>query len=547
MKRTVALIILDGYGIGKNEPANAVLGARKPNLDRIFACNPTTSISASGLDVGLPEGQMGNSEVGHLNIGAGRIVYQELTRIGKAIQDGDFFENREFLQAIDFVKHNCKESEKKGDKPCNKLHLFGLFSDGGVHSHIDHLYALLRLAKKQGLEEVYVHAFTDGRDTSTTGGLTYLKEFEKKAKEIGIGRIASVSGRYYAMDRDKRWDRIEKAYLILTEGSTDVDAELPGGSEGIAHYESATEIFERSYADGVTDEFIVPTAVYEKGSPVALVEDGDAVIFYNFRPDRARQISRAFLDENFDGFERRKRDLYFVGMTQYDATIDWIHTAYLPQRLENTLGEYASKLGMRQLRIAETEKYAHVTFFFGGGVEKSYEGEERILVNSPKVATYDLKPEMSAFEVTDRLIEQIEKDCFDIIICNYANPDMVGHTGVYEAAVKAIEAVDTCIGRVVEALEKIGAGYIITADHGNSECMANPDGTPMTAHTTNLVPLVIGGCGDLPLREGGVLSDIAPTILDLMRVEKPLEMSGKSLVRKQNTPILSCGIECPVR
>lgn len=542
MKRTVALIILDGYGIGKNEPSNAVLGAKKPNLDRIFASNPATSISASGLDVGLPEGQMGNSEVGHLNIGAGRIVYQELTRIGKAIRDGDFFENPEFLGAIDFVKQNRKTSAEKGEAPFNKLHLFGLFSDGGVHSHIDHLYALLKLAKNQGLEEVYVHAFTDGRDTSTTGGLSYLREFEKQAKEIGIGRIASVSGRYYAMDRDKRWDRIEKAYRVMTEGSPSCGAaDLPPCPE------SAAEIFEKSYANGVTDEFIVPTAVCEGGRPIALVEDGDAVIFYNFRPDRARQISGAFLDEHFEGFERERRNLRFVGMTQYDATIEGIHTAYLPQTLENTLGEYASKLGMRQLRIAETEKYAHVTFFFGGGVEKPYEGEERILVNSPKVATYDLKPEMSAFEVTDRLIEEIGKDRFDIIICNYANPDMVGHTGVYEAAVKAIEAVDTCVGRVVEALERVGAGYIITADHGNSECMANPDGTPMTAHTTNLVPLVIGGCGDLPLREGGILSDLAPTILDLMRIEKPVEMTGRSLIRRQNTPLLSCGIECPVR
>lgn len=571
MKRTVALIILDGYGIGKNEPTNAVLGAKKPNLDRIFASNPSTSISASGLDVGLPEGQMGNSEVGHLNIGAGRIVYQELTRISKAIEDGDFFENKEFLGAIDFVKENRRRSEACGESPNNKLHLFGLFSDGGVHSHIEHLYALLKLAKHRGLDEVYVHAFTDGRDTSTTGGLGYLREFEQKAKEIGIGRIASVSGRYYAMDRDKRWERIEKTYRMMTEGMTENSAangaSCPAASRMDVNvscsavsrmnadaccnesscFESAAEIFETSYAAGVTDEFIVPTAVCRNGQPIALVQDGDAVIFYNFRPDRARQISRAFLDEHFEGFERRKLNLRYVGMTQYDASIEGIHTAYLPETLVNTLGEYASKLGMKQLRIAETEKYAHVTFFFGGGVEQPYDGEERILVNSPKVATYDLQPEMSAFEVADKLVEQIEKDRFDIIICNFANPDMVGHTGVYEAAVKAIEAVDDCIGRVAEALEKIGAGYIITADHGNSECMANPDGTPMTAHTTNLVPLVIGGCGDLSLREGGVLSDIAPTILELMRIDQPVEMTGKSLIRKQNTPLLSCGIECPVR
>ncbi|MDO4753757.1 MAG: 2,3-bisphosphoglycerate-independent phosphoglycerate mutase, partial [Bacillota bacterium] len=454
------------------------------NLDRIFSSNPTTAISASGSDVGLPDGQMGNSEVGHLNIGAGRIVYQELTRISKAIRDGDFFQNRTLLDAVAFVK----------EKPNRKLHLIGLFSDGGVHSHLEHMYALLRLAKQQGIEDVFVHAFTDGRDTGTNAGLRYLKEFEEVAAEIGVGKMASVSGRYYAMDRDKRWERIEKAYRTLTEGSD-------------LCYDSAESIFEQSYASGVTDEFIVPASVCKDGKPIALIEDGDAVIFYNFRPDRARQISRAFLDDDFVGFSRKKPDIHFVGMTQYDATIHGIHTAYLPQSLKNTLGEYASDFGMKQLRIAETEKYAHVTFFFGGGVEKPYEGEERILVDSPKVTTYDLKPEMSAYEVADRLVEQVARDCFDIIICNFANPDMVGHTGVYEAAVKAVEAVDTCVGRVVEALEAVGAGYIITADHGNSECMTNPDGTPMTAHTTNPVPLVIGGCGDLQLREGGILTD----------------------------------------
>lgn len=523
MKRTVALIILDGYGNTDEVRGNAVRGAKKPNIDRIFAENPTTEISAGGLDVGLPEGQMGNSEVGHLNIGAGRIVYQELTRISKSIDDGDFFENRELLGAIEHVR-------TRG----SKLHVYGLFSDGGVHSHNSHLFALLRLAKNKGLDEVYVHAFTDGRDTSPTSGAQYLKEFEAEAEKIGIGRIASVSGRYYAMDRDKRWERVKKAYDVLTRGSDTL-------------YGSAAEIFAKSYAEGVTDEFIAPSSVasIDGAKPLAVISDGDAVICYNFRPDRAREITRAFVDADFAGFEREKLETYYVCMTQYDAEIGGVHIAYSPSFPKNTIGEYVSSLGMHQLRIAETEKYAHVTFFFGGGIEQPYSGEDRILVNSPKVATYDLQPEMSAYEVTERLVAEIERDYYDIIICNFANPDMVGHTGVYDAAVKAIEAVDECIGRVAEALDRVGAGYIITADHGNSECMINPDGSPMTAHTTNPVPFVLAGCGDVSLRAGGRLSDIAPTMLDVLGIEKPSEMTGVSLIAKQNKPIMSCGIECP--
>ncbi len=523
MKRTVALIILDGYGNSKEIDGNAVLGAKKPNIDRIFASNPHTEISASGLDVGLPDGQMGNSEVGHLNIGAGRVVYQELTRITKSIEDGDFFENQALIGAMDHVL--CRGS---------KLHIIGLFSDGGVHSHNSHLFALLKSAKKRGLKEVYVHAFTDGRDTSPTSGLSYLEEFEAEAARIGIGKIASISGRYYAMDRDKRWERVEKAYRVLTEGSERL-------------YKCASDIFNESYSKGITDEFIVPASVAANGgqTPLAVIESGDAVICYNFRPDRARQITRAFVDADFSGFARKHLELYYTCMTQYDAKIEGVHIAYKPFFPKNTLGEYAAALGMRQLRIAETEKYAHVTFFFGGGIEQPYDGEDRILVDSPKVATYDLQPEMSAYEVAERLAAEVERDFYDIIVCNFANPDMVGHTGVYEAAVRAIEAVDECVGKVAAALDSVGAGYIITADHGNSECMTNPDGTPMTAHTTNLVPLVIAGCGNLQLRSGGRLSDIAPTMLDILGIGKPEEMTGVSLIERQNKPILSCGAQCP--
>lgn len=524
LKRTVGLIILDGFGIREESDGNAVRGAKTPNLDRLFAENPYTEISASGLDVGLPEGQMGNSEVGHLNIGAGRVVYQELTRITKAIEDGDFFENAALQSAMYRVK------ERR-----SKLHLMGLFSDGGVHSHIDHLKGLLEMAKRNGVEEVYVHAFTDGRDTSPKSGIDFCRRFEREAERIGVGKIATISGRYYAMDRDHRWDRVEKAYSVMTQGSK------------ILH-SSPCRIFEESYASGVTDEFIVPAAVSGDGvHPIATVEDGDAVIFYNFRPDRAREMTRAFVDADFEGFERTRLSVHFVCMTQYDETISGVEIAYRPQFPKNTLGEYAASLGMRQLRIAETEKYAHVTFFFGGGVETPYANEDRILVHSPKVATYDLQPEMSAREVADRLIAEIERDYYDIIICNFANPDMVGHTGVYDAAVKAVETVDECVGRVAAAFDRVGAGYLITADHGNCEYMTNPDGTPMTAHTTNPVPLVIAGCGDLNLRSGGKLSDLSPTILELMGVRQPEEMTGCSLIQKPNRPILSCGIECPAR
>lgn len=543
MKRTVALIILDGFGIRESAVANAVKGAKKPNLDRIFAENPLTAIEASGLAVGLPDGQMGNSEVGHLNIGAGRIVYQDLTRIDKAIEEGSFFKNAALLSAV-------RHAKEKG----TKLHLMGLFSDGGVHSHIRHLKALVELAKKEGLSDVYIHAFTDGRDTSPTSGARYLEDFEKYLKKIGVGEVASVTGRYYAMDRDKRWNRTEMAYRALTgtamgEGAKTEGAETSDGEAfKVGLFKSAAEIFKKSYAEDVTDEFILPSCVASPENPerpLAPVEDGDAIIFFNFRPDRARQITRAFVDEHFEGFDRDRLNLKYICMTEYDAEIKGVEIAYEPETLVNTLGEYVSKLGIKQLRIAETEKYAHVTFFFGGGVEKPYEGEERVLVPSPKVATYDLQPEMSAPEVARRLVEQIESDKFGLIICNFANPDMVGHTGNYDAAVKAIEAVDECIGKVAKALDDVGAGYIITADHGNSECMANDDGSPMTAHTTNLVPLVVCGMHGIRLREGGKLSDIAPTLLQMLGLEKPAEMTGVSLIAKQNKPILSCGIETP--
>lgn len=523
MKRTMALIILDGFGISDAVEGNAVRGAHTPHLDRLFRENPYTEISASGLDVGLPKGQMGNSEVGHLNIGAGRVVYQELTRISNSIAQGDFFRNASLVSAMSHVKRTG-----------GRLHIMGLFSDGGVHSHCEHLYALLELTKREGLNEAYVHAFTDGRDTSPTSGIGFLREFEQKTQSLGIGAIASVSGRYYAMDRDQRWERVEKAYRVLTEGSE-------------VGFESAAEIFEAGYEAGVTDEFIIPVSVFRDGKPLATIRSGDAVVFYNFRPDRAREITRAFVDREFRGFSRKRLDLHFVCMTQYDAHIEDVRIAFEPTFPSNTLGEYASKLGMRQLRIAETEKYAHVTFFFGGGIEQPYEGEDRILVDSPKVATYDLQPEMSAMIVADKLVEEIRRDVYDLIICNFANPDMVGHTGIYSAAVKAIEAVDVCLGKVCCALDEMGAGYIITADHGNSECMIDEEGHPMTAHTTNLVPFAVVGCGAYELRSGGKLSDIAPTILDLMGIEKPAEMTGVSLIREQNTPILSCGIKCPVR
>ncbi len=502
MKKPYVLCIMDGYGLNSDEFGNAVKSAKTPNLDELFTKYPNTAIGASGLDVGLPDGQMGNSEVGHTNIGAGRVVYQELTRISKSIDDGDFFENEIFLGAVE----NCKKNN-------SALHLMGLLSDGGVHSHNTHLYALLELAKKEGLKEVYIHCLMDGRDVPPTSGAEYLKELFLKTKELGIGTIGVVAGRYYGMDREKKFDRVEKAYNALTKLSCE-------------KFSCGYEMLQKSYESGVTDEFIVP-AVNEKASPV---KDGDSFIFFNFRPDRAREITRAFTDDDFDGFAREKRlNLYFVCMTQYDALMPNVNIAYLPQSLDKPFGQVISENGLTQLRIAEYTKYAHVTFFLNGGTETVYEGEDRILIDSPNVATYDLMPEMSAFEVTDRLISELEKDKYDVVVINYANCDMVGHTGVFDAAVKAVEAVDICVGRLAAEVEKRNGVMIITADHGNADKMYEPDGSPFTAHTTNPVPIIVLGY-PCELQKGGRLSDLAPTLLKIMGIEKPAEMTGKSLI-----------------
>lgn len=502
-KRPVLLCIMDGFGKNESTYGNAIAAAKKPNLDKIVSENPMTFIGASGLDVGLPDGQMGNSEVGHTNIGAGRVVYQELTRITKSIQDGDFFTNEALVGAME----NCKKNS-------SALHLMGLMSDGGVHSHNTHLYGIMELAKRSGVDKVYIHCFMDGRDVPPTSGKDYLAELYEKCDEIGVGEIATVMGRYYAMDRDNRWERIVKAYKAMTEG------------EGVK-FDCACKMMEESYANDVTDEFIVP-AVSEKAVPV---KDNDSIVFFNFRPDRAREITRAFVDPAFSGFEREQlKGLYYVCMTQYDATMPNVHVAFKPETLENTFGEYISDKGLKQLRIAETEKYAHVTFFFNGGVEKQYPGEDRILVKSPAVATYDLQPEMSAYEVTDKLLAAIESDKYDAIILNYANCDMVGHTGVFDAAVKAVEAVDTCVGKIVDAVAAKGGVTLITADHGNADKMYEADGSPFTAHTTNPVPFIVVGY-PCELREGGRLCDIAPTMLKIMGLEQPKEMTGVSIIK----------------
>ena len=503
MKKPVMLMILDGFGYNASDYGNAIHGAATPNMDRIFAENPHTLIGASGMDVGLPDGQMGNSEVGHTNIGAGRIVYQELTRITKSVADGDFFQNEALMAAME----NCKKNN-------SALHLMGLLSDGGVHSHNTHLYGLLEMAKRQGLEKVYVHCFMDGRDVPPTSGVEYVEQLLEKMKEIGVGQIATIMGRYYAMDRDNRWDRVEKAYAAMVYGE---------GNKG----DCPVQVMKDSYAAEVTDEFVVPT-VCAQGK----ISANDSVVFFNFRPDRAREITRTLVDPDFTGFERKNGcfPLTYVCMTQYDATMPGVLVAFKPQSLQNTFGEYISKKGLKQLRIAETEKYAHVTFFFNGGVEKSYEGEDRVLINSPKVATYDLKPEMSAYEVTDAVVEKIDSGVYDVIILNFANCDMVGHTGVYEAAVKAVEAVDTCVGKVVEAVKRQGGAVLLTADHGNADKMYEDDGSPFTAHTTNPVPLVVIGY-DCALKEGGKLADLAPTMLDILGMEKPAEMDGVSLIK----------------
>ena len=505
MKKPVALIIMDGFGINQSDYGNAVRAAKTPNLDRLFATGSKTQIGASGMDVGLPDGQMGNSEVGHTNIGAGRVVYQELTRITKAIQDGDFFKNEALLAAM--------EAAKKGGA---SLHLMGLLSDGGVHSHNGHLYGLLEMAKRMGLNEVYVHCFMDGRDVPPNSGKGFVEELEAKMKEIGIGKISSIMGRYYAMDRDNRWGRIEKAYDAMVNG------------KGV-QCDSAAQAMQSSYDDNVTDEFVVPAVI--KGG--RQIRPNDSVIFFNFRPDRAREITRTLVDDDFKGFHRKdgRFPLNFVCMTQYDVTMPNVGVAFKPQALTNTMGEYLSKLGKTQLRIAETEKYAHVTFFYNGGVEATFPGEDRALINSPKVATYDLKPEMSAYEVCDEAIRRIESNQYDVIILNYANCDMVGHTGVFDATVKAVEAVDACVGRTADAILAKGGTVIITADHGNADKMYEPDGSPFTAHTTNPVPFVIVGRGtELKLRSDGRLADISPTMLDLMNIPVPEEMTGKSII-----------------
>ncbi len=508
-KKFTALMILDGFGERAEAAGNAVLAAKTPNIDALKQQYPWTKIGASGMSVGLPDGQMGNSEVGHLNIGAGRIVYQELTRITKAISDGDFFQKEEFLGAIENAK-------QKG----TALHLMGLLSDGGVHSHIEHLFALVELAKRQGLEKVYIHCFMDGRDVPPESGKGYMEQLCKKLEEIGAGQVATVMGRYYAMDRDNRWERVQKAYEAMVLGQGEQNS-------------CPVAAMQASYDAGVTDEFVLPTVIVKDGEPVAKIGADDSIIFFNFRPDRAREITRTLIDPAFDGFERAYFPVYYVCMTQYDKTFPNVHVAYKPQVLSNTLGEYLAKCGKKQFRIAETEKYAHVTFFFNGGVEQPNEGEDRFLIPSPKVATYDLQPEMSAYEVAEKACEMIRSGNYDVMILNFANPDMVGHTGVMEAAVKACETVDECVGKVVAAIREVGGEVIITADHGNSEMMIDPETKgPFTAHTTNLVPciLVSDARKDAKLKEGGILADLAPTILELMGLPKPGEMEGSSLI-----------------
>ena len=509
-KKPTVLMILDGFGLNERHDANSVYLADSPNIDRLMKEYPFVKGYASGMAVGLPDGQMGNSEVGHLNMGAGRIVYQELTRITKSIQDGDFFDNPAMLEAIE----NCKKNN-------STLHLYGLLSDGGVHSHNTHLYALLEMAKRNGLTDVCVHCFLDGRDTPPSSGKDFVAELEKKMGEIGVGKVASIEGRYYAMDRDTNWDRVEKAYaaLVYGEGNT---------------ADSAQEAMEASYAAGVTDEFVIPVVIMEEGKPVGIIKENDSVIFFNFRPDRAREITRALCDPEFTGFDRR--DGYFptiyVCFSDYDPTIPNKLVAFHKVEITNTFGQFIADHGLRQLRLAETEKYAHVTFFFNGGIEVPNKNEDRILVKSPGVATYDLQPEMSAPEVADKLVAAIRGQEYDVIIINFANPDMVGHTGVQEAAIKAVEAVDTCIGRVLEALYEVDGQMFLCADHGNCEQMIDYEtGAPFTAHTTNPVPFIlINYDRDYSLREGGCLADIAPTLIEMMGMEQPPEMTGKSLL-----------------
>ncbi|MFV0402112.1 MAG: 2,3-bisphosphoglycerate-independent phosphoglycerate mutase [Oscillospiraceae bacterium] len=507
MKKPILLMILDGYGNRVEPYGNAILAANTPNMDKLLASCPHTLIGASGLNVGLPDGQMGNSEVGHTNIGAGRIVYQELTRITKSIQDGDFFEN----EALKAAMENAK-------KDGAALHLYGLLSDGGVHSHNKHLYALLQMAKGYDLKKVYVHCLTDGRDVPPTSGAEFIRELQAEMDKIGVGSIATVMGRYYAMDRDNRWERVEKAYDAMVRGKGEWSAD-------------PAAMMEASYKADVTDEFVVP-CVCQKG---ATINEGDSVICFNFRPDRAREITRTLVDPAFTGFQRDdiNLDLTYVCMTQYDATMPNVSVAFAPQSLANTFGEYISRNGLNQLRIAETEKYPHVTFFFNGGVETPYENEDRALIPSPKVATYDLQPEMSAYLITEELLKRLDSGKYDVIILNYANCDMVGHTGVFDAAVKAVEAVDECMGKIVDKVSEMGGVTLVTADHGNAEKMYEPDGSPFTAHTTNPVPFVVVGLGDVELasENTGRLADLSPTMLKIMGLPQPEEMTGESLIK----------------
>lgn len=509
-KKPVALIVLDGFALRDEAKGNAVEQAKKPNFDRFWNEYPHATLKACGEAVGLPEGQMGNSEVGHLNIGAGRIVYQSLTRVNVAIREGEFFENETFLSAMKHVK-------EKG----TNLHLFGLLSDGGVHSHIQHLYALLKLAKDQGVENVYIHGFLDGRDVGPQTAKQYIEELNAKIEEYGVGEIATISGRYYSMDRDKRWDRVEKAYRAMVYG------------EGPS-YKDASACVEDSYANGIYDEFVIPSVITkEDGSPVATIKDEDAVIFYNFRPDRAIQISNTFTNKDFRSFDRGEKhpeNLYFVCLTHFSETVDG-YVAFKPVNLDNTLGEVISQGGLKQLRIAETEKYPHVTFFMSGGREEKFPGEERILIDSPKVATYDLKPEMSAYEVTEALLNEIDADKHDAIILNYANPDMVGHSGMLEPTIKAVETVDECLGKVVDRIIEKGGVAIITADHGNADEVVTLEGNPQTAHTTNPVPVIVTKKG-IELRNDGILGDLAPTMLELLGLNQPTEMTGQTLIQK---------------
>ncbi len=510
MKKPIVLTIMDGFGFNPVLKGNAIDAAKTPRLDEIFKTYPTTEIGASGMDVGLPDGQMGNSEVGHTNIGAGRVVYQELTRITKAARDGELEKNEALIGAIE----NCKKNN-------SAIHFIGLLSDGGVHSHNEHLYALIKMAKDNGLTEIYIHCLLDGRDVPPASGADFVAELQQKMAEIGAGKISTVAGRYYAMDRDNRWDRVEKAYSAMVYGD---------GIMADDAVKAIKESYETIDADGknLTDEFVLPTVI-AGGKAIC---DDDSIVFFNFRPDRAREITRTFVDDEFTGFERKggRKKVYYVCMTQYDATMPNVEIAFKPQTLTNTLGEYLSKNNLKQLRIAETEKYAHVTFFFNGGKEVEYEGEDRILVKSPAVATYDLQPEMSAFPVCEKVVEAIKSGKYDVIILNFANCDMVGHTGFFDAAVKAVETVDTCVGNVVDATLSMDGVVLITADHGNADRMVDTDGSPFTAHTTNPVPFSVVGY-DCELRECGKLCDISPTILKILNLEKPVEMDGESLIK----------------